>query len=214
MPSTVRQARFAPVPATVSRLPYDDESYVMKAFSRHVSHCDECLLPSVLCAKGYARAMDVTQYMLPSNGRSYSIIDLDDNQRVQVEIPAGCEQVRGLLKAVERGSLRQKTSPSSSPKPAKTRAPVSYDENYYVGPRQTPSRQRDLGEELDASDAEYQTYERRPRIGQQPRFEKIQPLSRSTTVYRPLSSARRGQSTYYTVGSRGKLPVPGKNDWF
>ena len=213
MPSTIRQARFAPVPATVSRLPYDDELYVMKNFSRHVSHCDECVLPSSVCPKGHARAMDVTQYILASNGRGYSVIDLDEDHRVQVEIPAGCEPVRNLLRAVERGSLRQRLtpSPSSSPRPSKAR--LSYDETYYVAPRRTSYQPRDVEADLSSSD-DYQTRELRPRHVDTRRQETVKPISRSTTVHRPLSSAKRGHSTFYTVGSRGKLPIPAKNDWF
>ncbi|KAI4158306.1 MAG: hypothetical protein LQ342_007572 [Letrouitia transgressa] len=134
MPSRVRQVDFAPIPA-YSRLPHDDELYVMKAFARHASHCPQCIRPyevhrqgGTLCSKGHARALDVAQYIYNKGGQSFSLIDREGNNRVQVEIPANCEAVRSLLKAMERGlRLRRKVQP------------VSYDETYLIQPRTLPS---------------------------------------------------------------------------
>ncbi|KAL9025806.1 MAG: hypothetical protein Q9196_005436, partial [Gyalolechia fulgens] len=108
MPSIVPQVGFAPIPA-YSRLPRDDELYVMKAFARHASHCSACAHPyevhrhgGTLCSKGHQRALDVAQYVYNKGGQSFSAVDGNGNHRVQIEIPANCEAVRSLLKAMER----------------------------------------------------------------------------------------------------------------
>ena len=131
MAPITRQVDFAPVPATYSRLPYDDELYVMKAFTRHASHCSTCAHPydvhrkgGSLCSKGHQRALDVAQYVFNKAGQTFSVIDLDGDRRVQMEIPADCAVVRELLKAMERGlRLRRKVSVTS------------YDETYHIAPR-------------------------------------------------------------------------------
>ena len=140
MPSAVRQVGFAPVPA-YSRLPRDDELYVMKAFARHASHCAICARPyevhrsgGTLCSKGHQRALDVAQYIYAKGGQSFSLIDREGNSRVQVEIPTNMEPVRSLLKAMERGlRLRRKVQPAS------------YDENYYIPARTLPTELRPSG---------------------------------------------------------------------
>ncbi|KAL8867712.1 MAG: hypothetical protein Q9174_005483, partial [Haloplaca sp. 1 TL-2023] len=130
MPSLVRQVGFAPIPA-YSRLPRDDELYVMKAFARHAGHCQSCARPyevhrngGTLCSKGHQRALDVAQYIYNKGGQCFSLLDRDGNNRVQVEIPANCEAVRSLLKAMERGlRLRRKVQKTS------------YDRTYDIPPR-------------------------------------------------------------------------------
>lgn len=131
MPFIRRQVGFDPIP-DYSRLPHDDEAYVMKAFARHAAHCNTCAHPyevhkqgGTLCTKGHQRALDVAKYLYSKGDRTFSIVDLESNIRTRVEIPAGCDAVRGLLKAMERGlALRRR---------------VSYDENYYVAPRRIPT---------------------------------------------------------------------------
>ena len=101
---------------TYSRLPHDDELYVMRVFARHASHCSTCAHPyevhkkgGFLCNKGRQRALDVTQYVLNIAGQAYSMVDREGKHRVQLEIPADCNAVRELLKALERGlHLRRK----------------------------------------------------------------------------------------------------------
>ena len=122
---------FAPIPATYSRLPHDDELYVMKAFARHASHCSACVHPydvhlkgGSLCSKGHQRALDVAQYVFNKAGQTFSVVDLEGNRRVQMEIPADCAVVRELLKAMERGLRLRRKLPATS-----------YDETYHVPPR-------------------------------------------------------------------------------
>ncbi|KAK4692603.1 hypothetical protein P7C71_g4632, partial [Lecanoromycetidae sp. Uapishka_2] len=217
--SSPRQVSFAKVPTTYSRLPHDDELFVIKAFARHASHCASCAHPyevhkkgGSLCSKGHQRALDVTEYVLNKAGQAYSMVDLDGNQRVQLEIPADCSVVRELLKALERGlRLRRKT-------PA-----ISYDENYPIGPRILP--------------ADYDRREREPRYISKPTLETPLPpttLTRSPSRHeKPYYSGRgslfesdmkererrykqqqRQQQTYYSVGPRGALPVPAKDEYY
>ncbi|KAA6413096.1 MAG: hypothetical protein FRX48_02840 [Lasallia pustulata] len=116
----------------VSRLPHDDEKCVMEAFARHASHCSICAHPysvhlsgGTLCDKGHKRALDVAQYVYSIAGRACSVVDGGDGDRaVRIEIPAGCDAVRGLLMAMESG-LRLR----------RAEKPQSFDRTYDVGPR-------------------------------------------------------------------------------
>ena len=221
MPTAVRQAHFGAVPATYSRLPRDDEAYVMKKYSGHVTKCDVCLPPSHLCSKGRARALDVTQYVFNAHGQSYSVVDLNGNQRIEVEIPTSCEPVRGLLKAVERGAMRLKKSEGKD----NARKATSYDKTYYIPPRRSASptsknTKRDLADDLEIRQPYYhETREQSPRYLSSPRPETFEPavnskrLSRSSTTRRPYSYVER-EPSYLSMGSRGKLPVPSRNGWF
>ena len=143
MPSFQPRVSFAPTPV-YSRQPRDDEAYVMKAFSRHASHCDSCNDPysvhrsgGTLCPKGHQRALDVAQYVYSKRGKAYSLVDRECNQRVQIEIPVGCDSVRSLLSAMERGLRIMKRAPS-----------VSYDRTYYVAPRRPANVSRPSTREL------------------------------------------------------------------
>ena len=91
-----------------SRFPHDEELYVMQAFTRHASHCSTCAhlygvhrKDGSLCSKGRQRALDVAQYVFNKAGQTFSVVDLDGNRRVQMEILAHCSVVQELLKAVE-----------------------------------------------------------------------------------------------------------------
>ena len=47
--------------------------------------------------------------MFNRDGKTFSVVDLDDNRKVQMEIPADCIIIRELLKAIECGlRLRRK----------------------------------------------------------------------------------------------------------
>ena len=180
MPHAVRQVDFAPIPA-YSRLPRDDELYVMKAFARHAGHCSTCANPyevhcngGTLCSKGHQRALDVAQYIYNKGGQSFSLIDHDGNNCVQVEIPASCEAVRSLLKAMERGlRLRRKVQPTS------------YDRTYPIAPRKI-------------STSDY-TPLREPRYIRKPCLETAEPPPR-------VQEHRRKKSSSHTSTSgRGSL---------
>ncbi|KAL8726820.1 MAG: hypothetical protein Q9181_005911 [Wetmoreana brouardii] len=213
MPSAVRQVDFAPIPA-YSRLPRDDELYVMKAFARHASHCVTCARPyevhrngGTLCSKGHQRALDVAQYIYNKGGQSFSMIDCDGNNRVQVEIPADCEAVRSLLKAMERGlRLRRKVQP------------VSYDKTYDIPPRQLPSDY-------------YSSPLREPRYIRKPSLETAEPPPRVQQHRQEKSTSGRGSlyesdmrerqrrykertPVYYKAAPRNAPPVPPKDGYW
>ncbi|KAI4183762.1 MAG: hypothetical protein LQ346_006244 [Caloplaca aetnensis] len=213
MPSAVRQVDFAPIPA-YSRLPRDDELYVMKAFARHASHCSTCARPyevhrhgGTLCSKGHQRALDVAQYVYYKGGQSFSAIDRDGINRVQIEIPSNCEAVRSLLKAMERGlRLRRKVQP------------VSYDKTYEIPPRQLPS--------------EYPSRSvREPRYIRKPSLETAEPPPRVQQHRRKESSSGRGSlydedlrerqrrykdrtPIYHSSAPRNAPPVPPKDGYW
>jgi len=134
MPSVARQVTISPVPV-YSRLPRDDERYVMTSFASHAKRCSQCAHPmdtflnrDTLCEKGASKARDVAQYVCNRSGKAYSLVDAEGNQRMQVEIPHDCEVVRELLKALERGLTLHASQVKHAPV-------ISYDENYYVPPR-------------------------------------------------------------------------------
>lgn len=100
----------------------------------HARKCAYCYNPyevhrahDQLCDVGHRLAQEVARYIYNrADGETYSTLE-EDNKLVRVEIPTGYEQVRGLLKAVER-SLRHRS-----------RTPfVSMDRTYYVATR-TPT---------------------------------------------------------------------------
>ncbi|KAL8692984.1 MAG: hypothetical protein Q9218_002101 [Villophora microphyllina] len=220
MPSAVRQVGFAPIPA-YSRLPRDDELYVMKAFARHASHCSICARPyevhrngGTLCSKGHQRALDVAQYIYNKGGQSFSVIDRDGNNRVQIEIPMNCEAVRSLLKAMERGlRLRRKIQPTS------------YDKTYHIPPRTLPSDY--------PSDYDYRSASplREPRYIRKPSLETAEPPPRVQQQRYEKSSSGRGSlfeddmrerqrrykdrsPVYYRAAPRTAPPVPPKEDYW
>ena len=135
-PAMASHARVSFTPSPVySRLPRDDEAYVMRAFARHARRCHSCSDPYAvhrrggsLCAKGHRRALDVAQYIYNRHGQAYSVVDGTGYKRVQIEIPAKCEAVRSLLKAMERGLRLMKADEEK-------KTPTSYDRTYYVSPR-------------------------------------------------------------------------------
>ncbi|KAI4113401.1 MAG: hypothetical protein LQ338_008182 [Usnochroma carphineum] len=213
MPSFVGQADFAPIPA-YSRLPRDDELYVMKAFARHASHCSACASPyevhrqgGTLCSKGHQRALDVAQYIYNKGGQSFSTVDHNGNNRVQIDIPANCEAVRSLLKAMERGlRLRRNVQP------------VSYDATYDIAPRKLP--------------ADYPSRPvREPRYIRKPSLETAEPPPRVQQHRREKSSSGRGSlyeedmrerqrrykermPVYHKSAPRTAPPVPPKDGYW
>ncbi|KAL8880880.1 MAG: hypothetical protein Q9192_007924 [Flavoplaca navasiana] len=226
MPHAVRQVDFAPMP-DYSRIPRDDELYVMKAFARHASHCSACARPyevhrngGTLCSKGHQRALDVAQYIYNKGGQSFSLVDRDGNHRVQVEIPASCEAVRSLLKAMERGlRLRRKVPPTS------------YDKSYHI-----PARGRAPSDSVSSSSSSDYTPLREPRYIRTPSLETAEPPPRVQEYRRkksalPASSSGRGSlyeddmrerqrrykeraSVYVKGAPRHAPPVPPKDGYW
>ena len=102
----------------VCRVARDDSRDVMEHFSSHCSRCRQCSDPyraylkdTTLCDRGHAYARDVGQYIYSKAGKAFSRVDREERGDFnQVAIPAGCEAVKSLLKAVDQG-LKVRTSP-------------------------------------------------------------------------------------------------------
>lgn len=134
MPSIVRQVEFNPEPA-LSRRPRDDELFVIRTYARHADHCSRCAAPYEsycedipLCEKGNRLAREIVKYIYLKGGKPYSVVDREHYQRVQVEIPSGCEVIRDLLLAVQRGLHVRQNTPL-----------ISYDPTYFVPERRSPA---------------------------------------------------------------------------
>lgn len=204
MPSLASRVSFQPQPV-YSRLPRDDEAYVMRAFSRHASHCDYCADPyhvhrtgGTLCSKGHRRAIDVAQYIYNKRGQAYSVVDREGSQRVQIEIPRKCDAVRGLLKAMERGlQLRQQ-------------APVaSKDRTYYVQERPVNVHQVPAPQRLSKSHvaepkipspprtASYSTRDSVYEIHSKPRYYESRRPAHYQAPHSPRSSSSSDEDYYY-----------------
>ncbi|KAF2193917.1 hypothetical protein K469DRAFT_549357 [Zopfia rhizophila CBS 207.26] len=117
--------------SAVSRPVNSDESWACYDFEMHARKCVYCHNPyevhrnhGQLCEVGHRLAQDIATYIYNrADGETYSTEE-EDHKLVRVEIPTGYEQVRGLLKAIER-SLRHRS-----------RTPfVSMDRTYYVAAR-------------------------------------------------------------------------------
>ena len=208
MASPSRQVGFAP--ATYSRLPHDDELYVMKAFARHASHCSTCARPyevhrkgGSLCSKGHQRALDVSQYVFNRAGQTFSVVDLDDNRIVQMEIPADCIVIRELLKAKERGLRLRRKVPVTN-----------HDESHRLPPRviqptvehRRPQEPRHIRKPmLETAVAPSSRREKHSHSGRGSLYE---------ADMKERERRHKPRPTYYSVGSRGAMPVPAKDDGY
>jgi len=102
------------------RPPREDEVSVMRHFSGHVSRCSRCDDPyqawkhgDTLCNRGQELARDVLTYIYSKDGKPFSVIDRDYNdERTEIEVPADCEVVKRLVKALDQGfSVRKRQKP-------------------------------------------------------------------------------------------------------
>jgi len=130
------------------------ESWALYYFEQHARSCAFCKNPyevhrnhEQLCDQGHRLAQDVAYYIYnDTNGHTCSMFD-ENHKLVRIELPAGYDQVRGLLRAIAR-SLRHRS-----------RTPfVSMDRTYYVAAR-IPHRSQSVKVEHSKS-------KRRPRTGE------------------------------------------------
>ena len=209
MPS-LRQVGFDPTP-DYSRLPHDDEAYVMKQFARHAAHCTTCAHPfevhlrgGTLCTKGHQRALDIAKYLYSKGDRTFSTIDWESNVRTRVEIPAGCDAVRGLLKAMERGlALRR-------------RVPVmSYDENYYVAPRRVQTATFEDTERTRSTRIPLlETFEQPLLVERRPqRREKPRPVGRGSLFEEDIRDRERRRQSRHYEAIPWEAAYPKVDDW-
>lgn len=196
VPTYRRSVDFAASPA-YSRLPRDDELFVMKAFARHSSHCGPCAHPyeafrrgGSLCSRGHQRALDVAQYLYNQGGQAHSVIEREQGQRVHVEIPQRCDVVRELLKALERGlRLRRKVTPPSHSYSFSNDHDSYYTSSSSFSPRDHPPRTHERQKSTTSSSSSSSL--REPRYISKPMLE--------TTVVPPPNRYRqlRRDHTHY-----------------
>ncbi|KAF2786302.1 hypothetical protein K505DRAFT_220150, partial [Melanomma pulvis-pyrius CBS 109.77] len=92
------------------------ESWAAYDFEMHARNCAYCNNPyevhrthSQLCDVGHRLAQDVAHLIYNrTDGLTYSTVLDEDQKLVRVKLPAGYDQARGLLKAIER-SLRHRS---------------------------------------------------------------------------------------------------------
>ncbi|OAX77074.1 hypothetical protein ACJ72_08631 [Emergomyces africanus] len=146
MPSVVREVG-ADRPV-LSRLPQDDEKYVMEKFSTHALHCPACSRPyetfsrgRPLCSRGNLYANALLQYVYQKCGIPYSLVDREYGRYVHVQIPSNCQVVHELLKALDRGLVlpaRRQTAPVVVHNPKPVTEPA-VERPRVVQPRTMPS---------------------------------------------------------------------------
>ncbi|OCK77685.1 hypothetical protein K432DRAFT_407104 [Lepidopterella palustris CBS 459.81] len=142
VPRKERVVGFLPEPVTgICRPVNTSESWAAYNFETHARNCAYCHHPfevhrshEQLCDVGHRLAQDVARYIYNnSEGEAYSTAK-EDHKLVRVEIPVGYDEVRSLLKAIER-SLRHRSR----------RPFVSMDRTYYVAARAPlPDRTRSV----------------------------------------------------------------------
>ena len=180
---------------TVCRPARDDERNVMQSFSAHAAHCARCDDPfrvylhgGTLCDRGHAYARDVAQYVYSKAGKAYSVVDRNaTDARVQIEIPAKCDAIRGLLKAVDQGlKVRSQNRQQSA---ALRPVVVSHDRTYPVPDRRLlPTERRDGYDVLEVAPRRREERKRAEGGGHRDR--------RRETIYVPTSSSSGKGSLY------------------
>jgi hypothetical protein len=184
-----------------------EESWAAYDFEVHAQNCVYCKDPyevhrsrEQLCQIGHRLAQDVAAFLYNrADGKTYSTSE-EENKLVQVEIPTGYPQVRGLLKAIER-SLRHRS-----------RTPfVSQDRTYYVAERtRTPARSRSVKVEQASKTKS------RPRSGEivdwpSPKAQAVKPVvttevnnsrSKRGSLYEADLAAQRRNAAKYSVEVR------------
>ena len=109
------------------RVPYDDEFFVMRSFSRHIQSCRTCVTPAdpeaglLLCQRGYSYARDVFRYIRLQNGRVVSNLEPElSGTQIEIEVPTRFAIVWRLLSEVRGIPMAQSKSASTSERrPAK-----------------------------------------------------------------------------------------------
>jgi hypothetical protein len=184
------------------RAPRDDELSVMEHFSKHAAKCDYCSNPydawrhdQPLCSRGIAYARDVATYLYAKGGKPFSVIDRQNGDRVQVQVPVGCEAVALLVKAFDKGMTLSSTrvvvdNSTRSRDAARIPSPVS------------PSRRReyhvdDRPRERRYHSDDYQVVEIKPHSSRNDRRER--------TTYRGERYERRERPKSLVYEGKGSL---------
>jgi hypothetical protein len=135
-------------------------------------------------------------------GKAYSVIDRSATDTlVQIEIPAECDAIRGLLRAVDKGlKLR---GPASRPV-------VTHDQTYHVSDRRPLPDRRDGYEVIEVAPRgreerkRTECWGRRPLPDRRDESEVIEVAPRGRKERRRTEGRDRGRDTVYLSG-RGSL---------
>jgi hypothetical protein len=160
------------------------ESWAAYDFETHARKCAYCNNPyevhrshEQLCDVGHRLAQEVARYIYNrADGDTYSTVEEDQGKLVRVEIPSTYDQVRGLLKAIER-SLRHRS-----------RTPfVSMDRTYYVSTR-LPLSDRTRSVKIEQASK----LKPRPRSGEIVDWPQSKPKTKVTAEVNSSAGSRRG----------------------
>ncbi|KAF2202816.1 hypothetical protein GQ43DRAFT_439395 [Delitschia confertaspora ATCC 74209] len=170
--------------SSLSRPVNPEESWAAYDFEMHARKCAYCHNPyevhrshGQLCDLGHKLAQLVARYLYNRSSETYSTVE-EDHKLVRVEIPSSYEEVRSLLKAIERSLRSRRSTPF-----------VSMDHSYYVSARvPLPTRTRSVKIEQASKTKP------RPRSGEivdWPDVD-IKPITKVTTEVHKSSSNKRG----------------------
>lgn len=171
--------------SAVSRPVNTAESWAAYDFEMHARKCAYCENPyevhrshAQLCDQGHRLAQEVARYIYNNaDGETYSTVE-EDHKLVRIEIPAGYEQTRGLLKAIER-SLRHRS-----------RTPfVSMDRTYHIAAR-TPKRSHSVK-------IEQPKIKSRPRSGEIVDWPAAAPVKKAAVLAEVNSSIKTKRGSLY-----------------
>ncbi|KAK6536681.1 hypothetical protein TWF281_000902 [Arthrobotrys megalospora] len=183
---------------TMMPQPAIPESYMHQTFRDFASHayrCDVCYDPlrvhlegRQLCSKGHKLARKVSKALYEEANDKYrrakSRRRADGWQSIEVDIPKGCEVVRALINAMERGLNINSRPEPSTPVPATPATPTGM--TYF-------------------DDAMFAHYQRRPGPSSD---EELYSRSRSRHREEPEAGGRsRSTKRSSSVGNAGRKPV-------
>jgi hypothetical protein len=152
-----------------------------------------------LCERGRAYARDVAQYVYSKAGKAYSVIDRSATDAcVQIEIPAKCDAIRGLLRALDEG-LKIK-GPASRPV-------VTHDRTYHVPDRRPLPDRRDGYEMMEVTPRRRE--ERRRAEGGDRR-----PLPDRRDGYEVMEVTPRRREERRRVEGGDRRPLPDRRDGY
>jgi hypothetical protein len=165
--------------SSISRPANVEESWACYEFECHARRCGICHKPyevykagEQLCERGHRLAQDVAVYLYNQDGDTVST-KKEDHQTVRVEIPTGYDEVRDLLRAVERSLRHRHREPF-----------ITTEKSNHVAPkkehRSTPVK------------VEQPVKPKRPLSGEIVDWPRTAPLERRATVSVASSRPKRG----------------------
>lgn len=137
-PPSPKAVRFAPSSGNAYSRPLSSvEAWSLYHFENHARHCASCFNPlevtqrgGQLCDVGHGLAQDVAYHVYHREGEFYSTAKDYKSKLVRIEIPPGYNQLRSLLKSMDRALRSHRISSNI----------ISYDRNYPIAPRRFDSQ--------------------------------------------------------------------------